>query len=121
MNTFVVYHFKFTSFSLYFQSLASQRLTMVNRGAVKLLQAFVSQLPQQDLRHGLPSHFGELANLVRQVTLLSGGVTLDNSVKVKDKKLSPVETGLIAMVDQVEVCGLVWFLCVPNNLESILL
>ena len=81
---------------------------MVNRGAVKLLQAFVNQLPQQDLRHGLPSHFPELANLVRQVTLLSAGAALNGEVKDRSKvkgkdNLSDVESGLMAQIAHVEV------------------
>ena len=77
---------------------------MVNKGAVKLLQAFITQLPQQDLHSGLPSHFSELADLVRQVTLLSAGSSPDGPAKVNGgKKLSPVGNDLIAMVDQVEV------------------
>ena len=86
------------------QSQAYLRLTTVNKSAVKLLQTFINQLPQQDLHSGLPSHFSELANLVRQVTLLSAGASLDGDSKAKEgKKLSPVGSDLIAMVDQVEV------------------
>ena len=86
------------------QSQAHMRLAMVNKGAVKLLQTFVSQLPQQDLRSGLPSHFSELASLVRQVTLLSAGSSLDAGARSKNTgKPSPVQSDLIAMVDQVEV------------------
>ena len=104
---------RFQDFKICLQSSASQKLTMVNRGAVKLLQAFVNQLPQQDLRHGLPSHFPELANLVRQVTLLSAGAALNGEVKdrlkVKGKdNLSDVESGLMAQIAHVEVIGKNW-------------
>ncbi|KAL8610818.1 hypothetical protein ACOMHN_056673 [Nucella lapillus] len=91
------------------KSQASQRLMMVNKGAVKLLHNFVAQLPQQDLHSGLPSHFSELAELVRQVTLLSAGSPqLDGKARdasshsKKSPQLSPIEADVMAMVDQVE-------------------
>ena len=97
LKTFVIMYF-----ICMLQSQASLRLMMLNKGAVKLLQTFVGQLPHQDLHRGLPAHFTDLAELVRQVTLLSAGAPLHKD-KVKDTTLSPVEKDLIAMVDQVEV------------------
>ncbi|XP_076453216.1 uncharacterized protein LOC143288519 [Babylonia areolata] len=95
------------------KSQASQRLVMVNKGAVRLLHNFVAQLPHQDLHSGLPSHFADLADLVRQVTLLSAGAPLDGKAREatghkSSSQLSPIETDVMAMLDQVEKLDRDW-------------
>ena len=69
---------------------------------MKLLQTFVGQLPLHDLKHGLPAHFRAVAELVRRVTLISAGVTSSLTGDACGR-LSPVQSGLIAKVDEVEV------------------
>ena len=51
------------------QSQTVKRLAAAHRGAVRALQAFIHNLPQEDINHGLPPLYGELALLIRQLSL----------------------------------------------------
>jgi hypothetical protein len=79
------------------------RLAAAHRGAVRAIQGFVNQqLPQQDLRKGLPTGYHELALLIRQLALLSTHIrTKDDSVNVKQD--------LISMLDRVDVSEIMIF------------
>lgn len=91
------------------KSQAVAKLGAAHRGAVRALQAFVNQLPYQDLRSGLPSHYNELALLIRQLTMLSARIPQagDKGKEVK-AGTSPVQDDLMAMLDRVENLNADW-------------
>ncbi|KAG7470671.1 hypothetical protein MATL_G00116310 [Megalops atlanticus] len=55
------------------KSRAMDRLAAAHRGAVRAIQVFVSQLPDQSERK-MPSHYRELGQLIRQLSLCSAKV-----------------------------------------------
>ncbi|KAJ8280799.1 hypothetical protein GJAV_G00059090 [Gymnothorax javanicus] len=55
------------------KSRAVDRLTAAHRGAVRALQVFISQLPDQSERK-MPAHYRELGHLIRQLSLCSAKV-----------------------------------------------
>ncbi|KAL5017134.1 hypothetical protein ScPMuIL_006723 [Solemya velum] len=59
------------------KSQTMSRLAAAHRGALRCIQNFVHQLPQQDLQQGLPTNYHELALVVRQLSLLSSELTGD--------------------------------------------
>lgn len=91
---------------------------------------FVNQLPYQDLRGGLPSHYHELSLLIRQLTMLSAQIPLTDPqtskesreknvggvVKVRKdsqegssrEETSDIQNDLMAMLDRVEVSCSEW-------------
>lgn len=83
------------------------RLAAAHRYAVRTIQAFVTNLPNSDLKGGLPSSYHELSLLIRQMSLLSTQISADGK--------SSVQGDLIKMLDRVDVR----FLC--NTNRSILL
>ena len=73
------------------------RLAAAHRGAVRAIQGFVNQqLPQQDLRQGLPNSYHELAQLIRQLALLSTQIQAERDT-------TNVHEDLVKMLDRVEV------------------
>ena len=73
------------------------RLAAAHRGAVRAIQSFVNQqLPQQDLRGGLPMGYHELALLIRQLALVSTQIKAE-------KDTTDVHEDLIKMLDRVDV------------------
>ncbi|XP_046543836.1 protein moonraker-like [Haliotis rubra] len=82
------------------KSQAMSKLGAAHRGAARAIQAFVTNLPQQDLRSGLPSSFHELALLIRQLTQLSS--------QIKEGKDSQVQTELTNMLDKVDDLNDAW-------------
>ena len=76
------------------------RLAAAHRGAVRAIQSFVNhQLPQQDLRRGLPTGYHELALLIRQLALVSTQIKAN-------KDTTEVHDDLVKMLDRVDVS---WF------------
>ncbi|KAL3856853.1 hypothetical protein ACJMK2_011564 [Sinanodonta woodiana] len=82
------------------KSHAVSRLAAAHRSAVRTIQTFVSQLPKQDLRRGLPNGYHELALLIRQLSLLSTQVGTGDEAKVREE--------LIKMVDRVDELNKIW-------------
>ena len=73
------------------------RLAAAHRGAVRAIQSFVNQqLPQQDMRRGLPTGYHELALLIRQLALVSTQIKAE-------KDTTDVHEDLIKMLDRVDV------------------
>lgn len=74
------------------------RLATAHRGTVRAMQGFVNhQLPYQDLRQGLPGTYHELAQLIRQLALLSTQIQAEQETK-------EVHESLMKMLDRLEVC-----------------
>ena len=73
------------------------RLAAAHRGAVRAIQSFVNQqLPQQDLRQGLPAGYQELALLIRQLVMVS--------TQIKgNQDTAPIHQDLLRMLDRVDV------------------
>ncbi|XP_071116069.1 protein moonraker-like [Haliotis cracherodii] len=82
------------------KSQAMSKLAAAHRGAARAIQAFVTNLPQQDLRSGLPSSFHELSLLIRQLTQLSS--------QIKQGQDSLVQTELTSMLDKVDDLNDAW-------------
>lgn len=73
------------------------RLAAAHRGAVRAIQGFVNQqLPQQDLRQGLPNSYNELALLIRQLATLSTQIRTE-------QETAHVHEDLVKMLDRVDV------------------
>jgi len=73
------------------------RMAAAHRGAVRAIQGFVTQqLPQQDLRHGLPPAYQELAALIRQLANLSTRIRTERDG-------APPNDDLVKMLDRVDV------------------
>ena len=82
------------------------RLAAAHRGAVRAIQSFVNhQLPQQDLKRGLPIGYHELALLIRQLALLSTQIQTSQDT-------AAVHKDLIKMLDRVEVSFYKLVLCI---------
>ena len=73
------------------------RLAAAHRGAVRAIQSFVNQqLPQQDLRQGLPACYKELALLIRQLVMISTQIKGNQDTE-------PIHKDLLRMLDRVDV------------------
>lgn len=83
------------------KSQLSAQLVVIYRGVTKSVQTFVNQLPYQDLATGLPSHFYELALLLRQLT---GLVSLTRS----GSQAGTGEGELLALLETVEALNAKW-------------
>ncbi|XP_061197750.1 protein moonraker-like [Saccostrea echinata] len=76
------------------------RLAAAHRGAVRAVQSFVNSLPFTDLQRGLPSSYQELALLIRQMSLLSTQLSVDDK--------SSVHQDLLTMLDRVDELNKAW-------------
>ncbi|XP_050410763.2 protein moonraker [Patella vulgata] len=82
------------------KSQAVAKLTAAHRGAVRSMQAFVHQLPHQDLRQGLPTSYRELALLIRQLTMLNTQIE-----RGQDRQ---VNNNIISILDRVDELNNIW-------------
>lgn len=70
------------------------RLAAAHRGAVRAIQAFVTQLSDQS-ESGMPSHYKELGQLIRQLSLCSA--------KMEARQGSAVPETAIDILQRLEV------------------
>ena len=83
------------------QSRAVDRLAAAHRGAVRAIQVFISQLPDQSERK-MPSHYRELGQLIRQLSLCSAKVEAGQGSSVPETAidiLQKVEVSLQGLLD----------------------
>ncbi|KAJ8385064.1 hypothetical protein AAFF_G00195940 [Aldrovandia affinis] len=68
------------------QSRAMDRLAAAHRGAVRAIQVFIGQLPDQSERK-MPSHYRELGQLIRQLSLCSAKVEVGQGSAVPESAI----------------------------------
>lgn len=84
---------------LFFQSTAINRLAAAHRGAQRALQFVINQL--SDLSHSkVPPHYKELGQLIRQLSLCSAKVVVDQGSAVPETALD--------ILQKLEVRGIEW-------------
>lgn len=64
------------------------RLAAAHRGAVRALQSFVQHLPDQDISHGMPKVYQELALLIRQLSLCCAELEVGGETGVPESVVS---------------------------------
>lgn len=82
----VLLYGKLICYLFFFQSAAVNRLAAAHRGALRALQVVINQL--SDLSHSkLPPHYKELGQLIRQLSLCSAKVEVDQGSAVPETAL----------------------------------